>query len=115
MRFCSIALVLLAVAAGFAKLYRSGEPSVEDRAYWEATGRKVTEGWEKGCTAGSGLGASRRQTGQDSMSSRELAKMAETTMQSLGINDPVIGSSFKRGFVFGFYQARDRYEGSGDQ
>jgi hypothetical protein len=99
-------ILLLGVAFGLAKIQRDAQ-TPEDRAFWEANGRKVTEGWEKGCAEGKKLAKERTDRGEYSISTRKLAEMASASIQDARITDPVTANSFKRGFVFGFHQGRN--------
>lgn len=99
-------ILLLGVAIGLARIQRDAQ-TPEDRAFWEANGRKVTEGWEKGSAEGKKLAKQKADRGEYSISTRKLAEMAATSIQDAGITDRVTANSFKRGFVFGFHQGRN--------
>lgn len=104
--------LLSVISLGVSRLQRDRTTS-EERAFWEANGLKVKEGWDKGFASGKELGQRRAAENKFSMPTRELSNIAHSSRATAGIEDEVISSSYRRGFIFGFYTGLKKPDESG--
>jgi hypothetical protein len=97
-------LILIAgIVVSLTRLASDAE-TLEDRIYREENARKVTHGWNEGHRSGKNLALDRARQTTKSLSSREIARLASLKRTEAGLEDPVEGRSFERGFVFGFHE-----------